>query len=95
MKTFGTTYKSAGENIAMEQRSAAEVMDAWMKSTGHKANVLNPSYTHIIVGLSGSGYYWIHSLLENKSGAFHFIKIIETKKFPTMVEAFLFLTNDK
>ncbi|WP_144512830.1 CAP domain-containing protein [Bacillus sp. FJAT-22090] len=63
MKSLGITYKSAGENIAMGQRSAAEVMDAWMKSPGHKANIMNPSYTHIGVGLSDSGYYWTQQFI--------------------------------
>ncbi|SES09716.1 CAP domain-containing protein [Psychrobacillus sp. OK032] len=63
MKSFGVTYKSAAENIAMGQRSAAEVMDAWMKSPGHKANIMNPSLTHIGVGLSDSGFYWTQQFI--------------------------------
>ncbi|MFJ5768962.1 CAP domain-containing protein [Psychrobacillus sp. NPDC093180] len=63
MKSLGISYKSAGENIAMGQRTASEVMDAWMKSPGHKANILNPSYTHIGVGLSDSGYYWTQQFI--------------------------------
>lgn len=63
MKSLGITYKSAGENIAMGQRTAAEVMDAWMKSPGHKANIMNPAYTHIGVGLSDSGYYWTQQFI--------------------------------
>lgn len=31
LKNFGISYKSAGENIAMGQRSASEVMNSWMK----------------------------------------------------------------
>ncbi|QUG41589.1 hypothetical protein KD050_20355 [Psychrobacillus sp. INOP01] len=63
MKSFGVTYKSAAENIAMGQRSPAEVVDAWMKSPGHKANIMNGSYTHIGVGLSDSGYYWTQQFI--------------------------------
>ncbi|WP_313890795.1 CAP domain-containing protein [Psychrobacillus sp.] len=63
MKSFGVTYKSAAENIAMGQRSATEVVNAWMKSPGHKANIMNPSYTHIGVGLSNSGYYWTQQFI--------------------------------
>ncbi|MFJ7970267.1 CAP domain-containing protein [Psychrobacillus sp. NPDC096389] len=63
MKSFGIEYKSAGENIAMGQHGATEVMDAWMKSPGHKANILNPSYTHIGVGLSDSGNYWTQQFI--------------------------------
>ena len=63
MKSMGITYKSAAENIAMGQRSAAEVVDAWMKSPGHKANIMNGSFTHIGVGLSDSGYYWTQQFI--------------------------------
>jgi len=63
MESLGITYKSAAENIAMGQRSAAEVVDAWMKSPGHKANMMNPSFTHIGVGLSDSGFYWTQQFI--------------------------------
>lgn len=63
MKSLGITYKSAGENIAMGQRSAAEVVKAWMESPGHRENIMNPSYTHIGVGLSDSGYYWTQQFI--------------------------------
>ncbi|MEI4768228.1 CAP domain-containing protein [Psychrobacillus sp. FJAT-51614] len=63
MKSFGVAYKAAGENIAMGQRSAKEVVDGWMNSPGHRENIMNPSYTHIGVGLSDSGYYWTQQLI--------------------------------
>ncbi|OBZ18489.1 SCP-like extracellular [Bacillus sp. FJAT-27264] len=52
MKAFGITYNSAGENIANGQTSAEEVMNQWMNSPGHRANILNSSFTEI-----GIGYY--------------------------------------
>jgi uncharacterized YkwD family protein len=58
MRDFGVTYRSAGENIAMGQRSAEEVVNAWMNSEGHRKNILSPNFTHIGVGHSGSGNYW-------------------------------------
>ena len=39
MKTFGITYKSAGENIAKGQKTPAAVMNGWMNSSGHRANI--------------------------------------------------------
>ncbi|TQR05539.1 hypothetical protein FG383_19615 [Psychrobacillus soli] len=63
MKSFGVTYKSAAENIAKGQRSATEVVKAWMASSGHRANIMNPSYTHIGVGLSDSGFYWTQQFI--------------------------------
>lgn len=58
MKDFGIKYKSAGENIAMGQRTPSEVVTAWMNSPGHRANILNPNYGKIGVGFVSDGYYW-------------------------------------
>lgn len=58
MKAFGITYRSAGENIARGQRSPQEVVNAWMNSSGHRANILNASYTQIGVGYVADGNYW-------------------------------------
>ena len=58
MKSFGLSYRTAGENIAYGQRTPAAVVDAWMNSSGHRANILNSSYTQIGVGYCASGNYW-------------------------------------
>ena len=58
MKQFGITYRSAGENIAKGYASAQAVVDAWMNSPGHRANILNSSYTQIGVGYVSSGDHW-------------------------------------
>ena len=58
MKSFGITYRSAGENIAMGQRTPQAVVNAWMNSAGHRKNILNPSFTRIGVGYVASGNYW-------------------------------------
>jgi uncharacterized YkwD family protein len=58
MRDFGVSYRSAGENIAMGQQSAEEVVNAWMNSEGHRKNILSPNYTHIGVGHTGQGNYW-------------------------------------
>lgn len=58
MRDFGVTYQSAGENIAMGQQSAEEVVNAWMNSEGHRKNILSPNFTHIGVGHTSSGNYW-------------------------------------
>lgn len=49
-----------GENCAQGQQSAAEAVESWMGSQGHRANILNPSFTHIGVGKAdgGDGTYW-------------------------------------
>jgi uncharacterized YkwD family protein/spore coat assembly protein SafA len=58
MKSFGINYRSAGENIAKGQTSAQAVMNAWMNSSGHRANILNKNFTHIGVGYVKDGNYW-------------------------------------
>ena len=61
MKQFGVSYRSAGENIAAGQRTPEEVMNAWMNSSGHRANILNETYTELGVGVAvGSrGIHWV------------------------------------
>jgi uncharacterized YkwD family protein len=58
MRDFGVTYKSAGENIAMGQTTAQQVVTAWMNSEGHRKNILSPNYTNIGVGFTSNGNYW-------------------------------------
>ena len=58
MRSFGLSYRTAGENIAYGQRTPAAVVDAWMNSSGHRANILNASYTQIGVGYCANGNYW-------------------------------------
>ena len=58
MKDFGITYRSAGENIAKGQATPQAVVNAWMNSSGHRANILNASFTHIGVGYVPDGRYW-------------------------------------
>jgi uncharacterized YkwD family protein/spore coat assembly protein SafA len=61
MKNFGIQYRTAGENIAAGQRTPQEVVNSWMNSPGHRANILNRNFTHIGVGYArgGSyGHYW-------------------------------------
>jgi uncharacterized YkwD family protein/spore coat assembly protein SafA len=58
MKQFGISYRSAGENIAQGQRNPQEVMNAWMNSSGHRANILKADFTHIGVGYESNGNYW-------------------------------------
>ncbi|MEW2545628.1 CAP domain-containing protein [Streptomyces sp. NPDC047002] len=51
--------KLGGENIARGQSDAQAVMDAWMNSEGHRANILNCDYTRLGVGVhEGPGGPW-------------------------------------
>lgn len=61
MENFGIRFTAAGENIAYGQRTPQEVMNAWMNSSGHRANILSSSYTQIGVGVakaSNGTLYW-------------------------------------
>jgi len=58
MKQYGIDYQTAGENIAKGQSSPEEVVDAWMHSEGHRANILNENFTHIGVGYEEAGNHW-------------------------------------
>ena len=58
MKSFGISYRTAGENIARGQKTPSEVVNAWMNSSGHRANILNSSFTKIGVGYVKDGSYW-------------------------------------
>lgn len=64
MKSFGISYTSAGENIAKGQTTPKQVVNAWMNSQGHRANILNKSYTHIGVGYVKSGNYWTQMFIQ-------------------------------
>ena len=57
LKDAGASYRAAGENIAMGQRSPEQVVDAWMHSEGHRANILSKQFTAIGVGYC-EGNYW-------------------------------------
>lgn len=58
MRSFGITYRSAGENIAKGYRTPEDVVNGWMNSAGHRANILNAGFAEIGVGYVASGHYW-------------------------------------
>ncbi|OLS03026.1 CAP domain-containing protein [Tissierella creatinophila] len=61
MKSFGISYKTAGENIAKGYNSAESVVKGWMNSQGHRENILNSSFNTIGVGSftsSNGTIYW-------------------------------------
>ena len=60
--TGASGYQGYGENIAMGQATPAAVMQAWMNSAGHRANILDPNFTHLGVGV-GDGPLWTQVFL--------------------------------
>lgn len=61
LKDNGITYRAAGENIAYGQRSASAVMNSWMNSKGHRANILSRNFGKIgIACYTVNGVkYWV------------------------------------
>lgn len=64
-RTFDRRIRNAGypspgaENIAVGARTAEQVMQMWMDSDGHRANILNCDLNTIGVGLDRDGFYWV------------------------------------
>ncbi|MGQ3051228.1 MAG: CAP domain-containing protein [Roseateles sp.] len=64
----GYTWRSVGENIAAGQPSIAVVVDGWMKSDGHCANLMNATFRDIgvacVAGNANTTYrtYWSQEL---------------------------------
>jgi uncharacterized protein YkwD len=54
----GYVFRTAGENVAYGYSSPESVMDGWMNSPGHKANILNCAFEEIGIGLAQPGNYW-------------------------------------
>jgi len=57
---YGVSYRTAGENIAYGQKTPQEVVNGWMNSPGHRANILKSSFGKVGIGVyeSGGVYYW-------------------------------------
>ncbi len=56
LTNFKISYKTAGENIAGNSTNSGAV-NAWMNSSGHRANILNSSFTHTGIGVVTSKKY--------------------------------------
>lgn len=61
LKEYSISYRAAGENIAWGQKTPAQVMDAWMNSSGHRANILGSQFGKVGIGVYKDAkgvYYW-------------------------------------
>ena len=56
LSSFKATYKTAGENIAGNSTNSGAV-NAWMNSSGHKANILKNSFNYTGIGVVKSSKY--------------------------------------
>lgn len=67
MESYGLRFSAAAENIAKGQRTPQEVMNSWMNSAGHRANILSRSVTQIGIGAakdSNGTLYWTQMFLK-------------------------------
>lgn len=64
LREHNISYRGSGENIAWGQSSPEAVMNAWMNSSGHRANILNPNFREM-----GVGYY------KNSTGRKHWTQL--------------------
>lgn len=58
----GYAYSMAAENIAWNQQGAQEAVNSWMNSSGHRANILDPNFTHMGAAMARSSRgepYWV------------------------------------
>ncbi len=64
LSAAGVRWGSAAENIAYGQPTAAQVLDSWLNSPGHRRNIDNCRYTRHGVGLSGTR--WTHDFVGDR-----------------------------
>lgn len=60
------SYMTAGENIAAGYSNPSAVVEGWMNSPGHKANILQKNYAHLGVGYTTGGVYgknWVQNFI--------------------------------
>ncbi|MEM6771378.1 MAG: CAP domain-containing protein [Bacteroidota bacterium] len=60
LSAAGYRWRSVGENVAWNQRSVTQVVNAWKNSPGHCRNLMNPDY--IYMGLAVEEWYWTQVL---------------------------------
>ena len=66
IRNEGMQYTAAAENIGRGQATAADIVSAWMASTGHQENILNPHYTQTGIGYAtdkDGKPYWVQLFL--------------------------------
>jgi len=68
LRSFGILFSANAENIARSQTSPAAVMNSWMGSAGHRANILSPLYNQIGVGVardSSGRLFWTQMFIRS------------------------------
>ncbi len=68
IRSFDIHFTAAAENIASGQKTAEQVMNTWMNSSGHKSNILNYIYNQIGVGVAkdnNGNLYWTQMFIRS------------------------------
>ena len=91
-------YVAIGENIAAGQRTPRDVVEAWLKSPGHRANLLNADFREIGVSYvyapnSEYGCYWVQDF-GKRADAFPLIINLEAAQ-TTSPDVSLYVHGDK
>lgn len=68
IKANGISYRAAAENIAYGQKNAQAVMNSWMNSSGHRANILNANLKEIGIGA-----------VKNQNGTIYWTQVFVTR----------------
>ena len=59
LRAAGYEWSAAGENVAADFPDIESVVDAWLRSTPHCANIMNPAFTELALGhAQGQKQYW-------------------------------------
>lgn len=72
IKRSGYTYRQAGENVAMQHTTIDSLMNAWLLSPSHKANIVNANYNDIGIGVA-------YGTIEGREGWF-VVQLFGTKR---------------
>lgn len=82
-----TKYRRLGENAAHRQVTPSQVLNSWMHSPGHRANILNPHFCFFGTGASGkyNDRYWIQ-MFSDGGGVIDAVTNTGTYHFDTLVD---------
>lgn len=69
----GYGWSVVAENIAAGHQTAAEVVQGWINSDGHRANLLNPNVTEV-----GIGYYFLANDTGNENWNYYWTQVLST-----------------
>ena len=85
IKQAGYNPQTGGENVAMGYSTTAAVFNGWMKSSGHRANIVNSAYKDVGFGLATSkngSKYWCANFGAQINGTSVMVFVEQENSFP-------------